>query len=276
MYIAVPIASISPDAIKAILLLSFVTVLVAGPLVYKILSGEKFGWFQDPRFKRPNKNQWQQLRNKADQIIEGKEKIEANKLYELVTTMHFEIEKYKRNKGTIEYENDRQRIKKLSQKLQGMELRVEPFDSLAKHLKEDGLIEKAQKLHAMIHDTSSKNFEQTKKELLTELAKIRDENQTTLNSEARTTLKQCTKVLRHNPLRSFYIYAAIFFIGLGLGIYNSIVKNKGYKFYKNNPVWIVIFAIIIGVPALILVIKFLSWKYSVCENPYQSNPTDRQ
>jgi hypothetical protein len=37
------IASISPDSIKAIIILAVVALVLAGPLVYRILSGEKFG-----------------------------------------------------------------------------------------------------------------------------------------------------------------------------------------------------------------------------------------
>ena len=276
MCAAVPIALISPDSIKAILILAFAAVLLSAPLVYRILSGEKFGWFRDPRLKRPDKNLLRQLRNKADRIIEGREEIDANELYKLITTMQIEVEGYKRHKRTIEYENDRVRITRLSQKLQGMNLRVEPFDSLAESLKDDGLIEQAQKLHDMIHTPSKGSFPQFKKELLAELAKIKVENRDILSPDTRTVLKQSVKSLRHNPLTSLYIYAALIVIGLGLRFYHSIVEDKGYKFYRNHPVWIAVFVILIGVPALILVIKFLTWKYAVHENPYQLNQTDKQ
>ena len=274
--VVVPIALISSDSIKAILILAFAAVILASPLVYRILSGEKFGWFRDPRLKRPNQNQWHQLRNKADRIIEGREEIDANELYELIAAMQIEVEGYKRHQGTIEYENDRMRITRLSQKLQGMNLHAEPFDSLAERLKEDGLIEQAQKLHDMIHTPSKKSFPQLKKELLAELVTIRDESWDILSPDARTALKQSVKSLRHNPFMSLYIYAALIVIGLGLRFYHSIVEDKGYKFYRNHPVWIAAFALLIGVPALILVIKFLTWKYAVRENPYQLDQTEKQ
>ena len=273
---AAPIALISPDSIKAILILAFAAVILASPLVYRILSGEKFGWFRDPRLKRPDKNQWRQLRNKADRIIEGREEIDPNELYELIAAMQIEVEGFKRHKGTIEYENDRMRITRLSQKLQGMNLRAEPFDSLAESLKDDGLIEQAQKLHDMIHTPSKRSFPQLKKELLAELVKIQVENRDILNPDTRTVLKQSVKSLRLNPFMSLYIYAALIVIGLGLRFYHSIVEDKGYKFYRNHPVWIAVFVLLIGVPALILVIKFLTWKYAVRENPYQLNQTEKQ
>lgn len=276
MCIAVPIASISPDSIKLILILGFATVLLVGPLVYRILSGEKFSWFSDPKLKRPDKDQWQNLRNKADMIIEGKSEIGANELCELITTMQIEVEGYKRHKGTIEYEKDLERITRLSQKLQGMDLRVEPFDSLAERLKENGLIEQSQKLHTMIHTPSSKSWPQVKKDLLAELAKIKDEQWDILGSDTRKALRQSIKSLKQNPLTSIYMYVALIVIGLGLRFYHSIVEDKGYEFYKKHPIWIAVFAVLIGVPALILLIKFLAWKYAVRENPYQSNLTDRQ
>jgi len=276
MSIFISIASISPDSIKAILILVFAAVILAGPIVYRILSGEKFGWFRDPSLKRPDKNQWHRLRDKADRIIEGRTEIDGNELYELITTMQIEIEGYKRHEGTIEYENDRERITRLSQKLNGMDLRVEPFDSLVERLKEDGLIEQAQKLHTMVHNPSNKSLPQLKKEFLDELAKIRDENWDILGPDTRAAWKQSVKLLKHNPFRSLYVYAALIVIGLGLRFYHSIVEDKGYEFYRKHPIWIAVFAVLIGVLALILVIKFLAWKYSLCENPYQSNQSEKQ
>jgi len=271
MYVPVYIASTSPDIIHGILILIIAAIIIAGPLVYKILSGEKFGWFSDPRFKRPNKKEWDELRRKADRIIKGEMEIDANELHELVVAMQVEVEGHKRHKGTIEYENDRERIVKLSQKLQGMELRVEPFDSLVEHLKQDGLVEQANKLHNVIHANSNKSFPQIKGEYLAELTKIKKENWTVLGPETQKTLRQSIKLLKQNPNRLIYISVVVFVIGLGLGLYNSIVKNRGYEFYKKNPIWTAVLAVIIGVPAAILVIKFLIWKYGMKENPYQPN-----
>jgi protein-tyrosine-phosphatase len=275
MSIFISIASISSDSIKAILILGFAAVILAGPLVYRILSGEKFGWFRDPRFNRPGKKQWQQLRNKADQIIEGKVEVDTNELCKLISEMQIEIMQHKRKKRTIEYENDCERITVLSEKLQDMDLRVEPFDSFAEYLKEDGLIEQAQKLHNMVHDPYNKSLTQFKKEFLDELAKIRDENWDILGQDTRAAWKQSVKLLKHKPLRSLYVYGALIVIGLGLRFYHSIVEDKGYEFYRKHPIWIVVFAIIIGLPALILAIKFLVWKYSMRENPYQSNLSEK-
>lgn len=276
MYIVVSIASISPDSIKAILILVFAAAILIGPLMYKILSGEKFGWFRDPRFKRPDKNEWQNLRNKADLIIEGKSEIDANELCELITTMQIEVEGHKRHTGTIEYEKDLERITRLSQKLQGVDMRIEPFDSLTERLKKDGLIEQAKKLHAMMHTPSDRNLTQAKKELLAELAKIKDENWDNLGPGTKASFKQSVKLLKQNPLRTLYVYAALIVIGLGLRLYHSIVEDKGYKFYRDHPIWIAVFAILIGVPGLILVIKYLAWKYSMHGNPYQPNLMDKQ
>ena len=269
--ISVFIASLSTEDIKAILILVFVAVVLIGPLVYKILSGEKFGWFRDPELKRPDKNQWQQLRNKADQIIEGSLEVDGCELYELVKTMQVEVKAYKRKQGTVEYEKDLERITGLSQKLQGMDPRFEPFDSLIEHLKEDGLTEQAQNLHGMMHAQTNASLRQIKKEVLAELAKIRDENWDPLSPETRTAFKQFVKILKYNPLTSIYVYVALIVFGLGFRFYHSIIEEKGYKFYRENPIWIAVFVLIIGVPALILVIKFLAWKYSTRENPYQSN-----
>ena len=271
MSLFISIASISPDSLKAVLILGFAAIILAGPLVYRILSGEKFTWFRDPSPERLDKKQWLQLRNKADQIIEGTEEIDGNELYELIATMQIEVEGYKRNKGTIEYKNDRERIRKLYKKLQGMNVRAEPFDSLVEHLKGDGLIEEAQKLHAMVHDYSNKSLPQLKKDFLDELAKIRGENWNILGPNTKAIWEQSVKLLKHNTFRSLYVYAALIVIGLGLRFYHSIVEDKGYEFYRKHPIWIVVFAIIIGLPALILAIKFLIWKYSICDNPYQSN-----
>jgi len=276
MYLYLTIASSSPDSIKAILILVIAAVILIGPLVYKILSGEKFAWFRDPKFKRPDKNQWQSLRDKADQIIEGTLEIDPDEIFELIDTMRVEVEGYQRNKGTVECEKDRERITGLYQKLQGMELRAEPFDSLTEHLKEDGLIEQAQNLHGMIHARTKASLSQIKKELLAELAKIKDESWDTLSPETRTAFKQSVKILKHNPFTSIYVYLGLIVFGLELRFYHSIIGEKGYKFYRENPVWIAVFVVIIGVPALILLIKFLAWKYSTRENPYQSNLTDNQ
>ena len=261
-------ASISPDDLKAILILSFGAVIIAGPLVYRILSGENFGWFRDPDLKRPDKKQWDQLRDKADQIIEGKVEFDTNELCELVSKMQLEIEYHKRNKGTIEYENDCERITRLSQKLQDKDLRIEPFYSFTEHLKEDGMIEQAQKLHTMLHSPSNKSLLQFKKDFLDELAKIRDERWDILGPETKALWEQSVKLLKHNPLRSLYIYAALIVVGLGLRFYHSIVEDKGYEFYRKHPVWIVVFVVIIGLPALILAIKFMAWRYSMREDAY--------
>jgi hypothetical protein len=156
-----------------------------------------------------------------------------------------------------------------------MDLRVEPFDSFAEYLKEDGLIEQAQKLHNMVHGPYNKSLTQFKKEFLDELAKIRDENWDILGQDTRAAWKQSVKLLKHKPLRSLYVYGALIVIGLGLRFYHSIVEDKGYEFYRKHPIWIVVFAIIIGLPALILAIKFLVWKYSMRENPYQSNLSEK-
>jgi hypothetical protein len=274
MCISVFIASLSTEDIKAILILVFVAIALIGPLIYSILSGEKFGWFRDPELKRPDKNQWQQFRDKADQIIEGSLEIDGSELYELAKTMQVEVEYHKRNKGTVEYEKDRERITGLSKKLQGMDLRVEPFDSLTEHLKEDGLTEQAQKLHLMIHTATDASLSQMKKEFRAELAKIKDENWDILGPDTKTAFKQSVKILKYNPLTSICVYAALIIFGLGLRFYHSIIEEKGYKFYRDNPIWIAVFVLIIGVPALILVIKFLAWKYSTCENPYRFNQTD--
>lgn len=276
MYLYLTIASISPDTIKAILILVIAAVVIVGPLVYKILSGEKFGWFRDPELKRPDKNQWQDLRDRADQIIEASCEIDPDEIFELIDTMRVEVEGYQRNKGTVEREKDRERITGLYQKLQGMELRAEPFDSLTEHLKEDGLAEQAQNLHGMIHARTKASLSQIKKELLAELAKIKDESWNIMSTETRTAFKQSVKILKHNPFTSIYVYAALIIFGLGLRFYHSIIGEKGYKFYRENPIWIAVFAVIIGVPALILVIKFLAWKYSTRENPYQPYLTDNQ
>ncbi len=276
VYLYFTIASISSDSIKAVLILAVAAVIIAGPLVYKILSGEKFGWFRDPELKRPDKNQWQALREKADQVIGGALEVEGGELYELVNTMRIEVENRKRNIGTVEYEKDRERITGLYQKLQGMDLRVEPFDSLTEHLKEDGLIEQAQNLHGRIHSRTDAGLSQIKKEILAELAKIKNENWDTFSPETRTAFKQSVRILKHNPLTSIYIYAGLIVFGMGLRFYHSIIEEKGYKFYKENPIWIAVFAVVIGVPALILVIKFLIWKYATSENPYHSNRIDSQ
>jgi uncharacterized membrane protein len=127
----------------------------------------------------------------------------------------------------------------------------------------------------MIHSKSDKSLPQIKKELLAELVKIRDENSDILNPDTATALKQSIKLLKYNPLGSIYFYAALIVIGLGLRLYHSIIENKGYKFYKEHPIWIVVFAVIIGIPSLILLIKFLTWKYSFRENPYKLNQIDR-
>jgi hypothetical protein len=276
MHIPFVIASKSPDVIYGILILVVAAIIVAGPLVYRILSGEKFGWFGDPHLRRPNKKEWEELRRKADKIFKGDIEIDANELYELVTTMNIEVAGYKRNKGTTEYENDLERIAKLSQKLQGMELRIDPFDSLLKHLKEDGLIEQANKLHDMIHSASPKSFSQAKNECLAELIKIKNEKLSILNPETQKKLKQSIKLLKSKPFTSVYIYITLLVIGLALRFYHSIVQNKGYKFYKENPVWIVVFILIIGVPAVVLAIKFLMRKFGTKENPYQLNLIEKQ
>jgi len=261
MYLYFSIASISPDSIKAILILFIAAVALIGPLVYSILSGEKFGWFRDPELKRPDKKQWQSLRDKADQIIDGSLEIDPDDIFELIDTMRVEVEGYQRNKGTVECEKDRERITGLYQKLQDLDLRTEPFDSLTEHLKEDGLTEQAQNLHGMIHARTHASLSQIKKELLAELAKIKDESWNTLSTETRAAFKQSVKILKHNPFTSIYVYAALIVFGLGLRFYHSIIGEKGYKFYRENPIWIAVFIVIIGVPALILVIKFLIWKY---------------
>ncbi|MHC4641925.1 MAG: hypothetical protein ACYS32_09795, partial [Planctomycetota bacterium] len=115
-----------------------------------------------------------------------------------------------------------------------------------------------------------------KKELLAELAKIKGESWNILSPETRTAFKQSVKILKYKPFTSIYVYAAIIVFGLGLRFYHSIIEEKGYKFYRDNPIWIAVFALIIGVPALILLIKFLIWKYATRENPYQYNRMDNQ
>ncbi|HUU15773.1 MAG TPA: hypothetical protein VMW72_01375 [Sedimentisphaerales bacterium] len=269
------IASVSPDVIKAIILFCFVAVILAGPLVYRILSGEKFGWFSDPRFRRPNKKQWQQLRKKADQIIEDKLEVEAAELCELINKIQIEINHHKYKNRTEEYENDCERITVLSQKLKDMDLRIEPFDSFAEYLKKDGLIEQAKKIHDMVHGPSNKSFFQYKKEFLDEVVKIKDENWNILSQGTRVAWKQSVKLLKHNPLRSLYVYAALFVFGIGLRFYHSIAEDKSYKFYRKHPIWIIVFVLIIGLPALILAIKFLVWKNSMRENLYQSNLSEK-
>ena len=275
MCVEVAISSISPDSMKAIVILCVAAVAVAGPLVYRILSGEKFGWFTDPGFKRPGKNEWQDLRNKADLIIKGKAEIDADELCELISTMQIEVEAYKRNKGTIEYESDRERIMRLSEKLQGMELRVEPFDSLIENLKKDGLIEQADELHNIVHAPSYKSLRQARKGLLAGLVKIKQEKWDMLGGDTRAALRQSIKLVKQNPLTSIYIYGALIILGLGLRLYHSIVEDKGYEFYRKHPVWIAVFAVLIGVPLLILVIKFVAWKCRVREKSWQSNLADR-
>ena len=261
----IPIASVSPDIIKAIILFCFVAVILAGPLIYRILSGEIFGWFTNPRFRRPGKNQWQILRENADQIIEGKLKIEADELCELISKMQIEITQRKYNERTKDYEQDYERITLLSKKLKDMNPRIEPFDSFTEYLKEDGLIEQAQKIHNMTRGTYN-NWFQYKQEFLNELVKIKSENWNVLSQDTRETWKQSVKLLKHNPFRSLYISAAVFIFGIALSFYNSIVKNKGYEFYKKHPVWIIVFVLIIGLPAIILSIKLLLWKYSIHKN----------
>jgi len=117
------------------------------------------------------------------------------------------------------------------------------------------------------------SFGQLRKELLAELVIIRSANWEVLGPETRTALKQSVKLLRHNPLRSVYIYGGLIVLGLGLRVYHSIVEDKGYEFYKKHPIWIAVFAVLIGVPIVILVIKFLAWKYAERENPYRLNLT---
>ncbi len=274
MCVEVAIGSISPDSMKAIVILCVAAVVVAGPLVYRILSGEKFGWFTDPRFKRPGKNEWQNLRNKADLIIEGKAEIDADELCELISTMQIEVEVYKRNKGTIECENDRERITRLSAKLHGMELRVEPFDSLIENLKKDGQIEQADELHNIMHPRSCINLRQAQQELLAGLVKIKQEKWDMLGGDTRAALRKSIKSVKQNPFTSIYIYWALIVLGLGLRLYHSIIEDKGYEFYRKHPVWIAVFVVLIGVPLLILVIKFVAWKYGVREKSWQSNLAD--
>jgi hypothetical protein len=257
------------DILKVILILGAAAIIVAGPLVVRILSGEKFRWFGDSDVKRPNREQWEQLRNKADRIIEGKTEIEGKHLYELVREMKIEVEGHKRNKGTIEYEKDTERIIKLSQKLQGMYIRIEPFDSLVERLKEDGLTGQAEKLHDMIHNCSKKSGSEIKKTFLAELLQIRDQHWVDLRQDTRLLLKQSLRTIKHNPFMSIYVGVALIVVGLALRFYHSIVKEKGYEFYIKHPLWIVVFILLIGVPAMILLIKIFTWKRSICENPYQ-------
>ncbi len=259
------IVSISPDSIKLILILGAASIVLAGPLVYRVLSGEKFSWFRDPDRKRPDENEWDQLRDKSDQIIEGKGEFDANEICNLISKMQIEIQYYKRKKGTIEHENDCERISKLSQKLQDMDLRVEPFDSFTEYLKEDGLIIEAQKIHTIVHSPSNNSLRQTKKEFLAELKIIQQEHWNILSHDTKTAWKQSVKFLKHNPYMSIYCPVALIAIGLGFRFYHSIVEDKGYEFYIKHPVWIVVFALIIGLPALILAIKYVVWKYSVAE-----------
>jgi len=266
----IPIASVSPDIIKVIPIFAFFAIILAGPLIYRILSGEKFGWFRDPRFKRLDDDQWQQLRDKADRVIEGNLEIDADELCDLLSEMQCELVQSRRRRDSIEFGDDCKRTEILSQKLQEMDLRIEPFDSLTEYLKRDGLIEQSRKLHKMVHDPDNKNSTQLKKDFLDELVKIRSESWNILNQDTRAAWKKSVKALKYNPFRSIYIYAAILAIGLGLRFYFSIVEDKGYRFYNKHPVWIVFFAVIIGLPVLILTVKFLIWKYSTRENPHQS------
>jgi hypothetical protein len=271
MSMLITIASVSPDVIKIIILFCFVAAIMAGPLIYRILSGEKFGWFTDPRFGRPGKKQWQRLSEKADQIIEGKLEVEANELCELIIKMQVEFRRHKYKKRTMEYEQDYERITLLSKKLKDMNLPIEPFDSLSEYLKKEGLIEQAQKINNIVHGNNNKDLFQFKKDFLYELMKIKNENWEILSLDTRAAWKQSVKLLKDNPFRSLYIRAALFVSCIALSFYSSIVKDKGYKFYKKNPVWIIVFVIIIGLPALILAIKFLLWKYSIRTNTNQSS-----
>jgi hypothetical protein len=117
--------------------------------------------------------------------------------------------------------------------------------------------------HGRIHSRTDAGLSQIKKELLAELAKIKNENWDTLSPETGTAFKQSVKILKHKPFTSIYVYTGLIVFGLGLRFYHSIIEEKGYKFYRENPIWIAVFAVVIGVPALILVIKFLIWKYAI-------------
>ena len=267
MNMDVIIVSASSISLKVILFLIFLVVIIAGPLVYRILIGEKFGWFKDPNNRRPNKDQWDQLRDKADRIIGGTLEVEGKELCELIGEMKYELEVHERNKGTIEYENDCQRIEQLYKKLEGMDLRIEPFDSLVEYLEKDGLTEQARKLHDMMHLTCTKSMYQFKKELRAELVKIRNESWDILRPETKTALKESIKSLKDNSIITVCVGGVVLLGGLALRFYHSIVQEKGYEFYKEHPAWLLAFAILIGVPCVILVIKFIAWKNSFREKP---------
>lgn len=249
------ICSISPDATKAILFFVLAAVILAAPLIYRILSGEKFGWFRNPRYKRPNEKQWQEFRAKADLIIADKLKIEARDLYGLLRMAVEEIEYYKRNKKKPEFATDRERIAKLSKILTEMVTRIEPFDSLIENLRTEGLIKQSEQLGALRRNPSA-----TRKQFLTELKKIKAEHWHALSKDAKSILTESIKCLKRDPFVRLYISMGAFVLILGMAFYNSIVEQKGYKVFKDNPVLLVIIAAIIIVPSLILTIKLLARK----------------
>ena len=112
-----------------------------------------------------------------------------------------------------------------------------------------------------------------KKEFLDELYKIKKQNWNILNQQAKEEWKKSVQLLKQNPFRSLYLLTALFALSLGLKFYSSIIEDKGYEFYKKHPIWIIIIAIIIGVPILILIMKFLSGKYSIGNNTYNQSTT---
>ncbi|MHC4213982.1 MAG: hypothetical protein ACYSWP_11470, partial [Planctomycetota bacterium] len=103
-----------------------------------------------------------------------------------------------------------------------------------------------------------------------ELVKIRDQQWDTLRPETKTALNESVKSiksLKDNSIITVCVCAVVLVIGLALRFYHSIVQEKGYEFYKEHPAWLLAFAILIGVPGLILVIKFIAWRSSFREKP---------
>ena len=233
----------SGDWAKLLLILGVAALLYAGPLVYRILRGEKFTGFRDPS-DRPGKRQWQALREEADRVIAGDLNLEAQAFQGLIDSMIFEIQIRQYRNNSLEQSEDVRRVQRLTEvfEAKGYRQRIEPFDSLADGLERDGLGGVAQRLRSPVHGGSPPQQQDFRKAFVEALRGIRGEHWEAMRGGTRKRWRECYKLVNSRLLLRAALVIAISVVLAGLSIYEGWVGEGQYKYFRDHPEWLWAFA----------------------------------
>ncbi len=229
----------SEDWVRLLTVLAVGGGIYAGPLAYRIIRGEKFTWFGNPS-GRPNRRQWQALRERANRVISGEMELESAEFQDLIESMTAGMTIRRCRDNPSDQSEDARRVRRLTELFQakGYTFRLEPFDSLADGLQGDGLSGAAQQWRSLVHGKSRMDTKEFRKASGEVLRAIKAEHWAQMSSETRKRWRECRVLVTRTALLRAVTLVTIFLVLAGLIIYDGWVRQGQYKYFQDNPRWL--------------------------------------